>query len=194
MHMSKFKDLVNAVRRGDEQATETLLRQFEAELRIVARVQLSSPGLRRVFDSMDIYQSVITQFYFRVASGQFDIETPQQLKSLLIQMLKNKVVDKVRHVQADIRDARRVEQTPVDDFELLEKSSSASSIASRKELLALIHSRLSAHEQWLVEQRLNGATWEDIGKDCGRSADAVRKQHARAISRVASEIGNERVG
>ena len=78
-----FMDLIRRVRAGDEQASAELVRRYEPAIRIAVRVRLNDPGLRRLFDSMDICQSVLGSFFVRAALGQFELDNPDQLLKLL---------------------------------------------------------------------------------------------------------------
>ena len=63
--------------------------------------------LGRVFDSMDICQSVLASFFLRAAAGQYDLDEPAQLVALLTRMARNKLSHRVREQQARRRDVRR---------------------------------------------------------------------------------------
>ena len=76
--------------------------------RCAAGLRLRNPALRRVFDSMDICQSVLASFFARAAVGDFDLEEPPQLIRLLVGMAANKVAEQARHHQRQRRDVRRV--------------------------------------------------------------------------------------
>ena len=80
------------IRAGDEQAAAELVRRFEPEIRLEVRT-----WLRRVFDSMDVCQSVLTNFFLRVAAGDFDLERPERLAALLAGIARNKLPEHVRH-------------------------------------------------------------------------------------------------
>jgi hypothetical protein len=54
-----FVEFQSAVRRGDLPAAVALLRRFEPALRCVIRRHLADDRLRRVFDTSDIWQSVL---------------------------------------------------------------------------------------------------------------------------------------
>ncbi len=84
----EYVDFVFRVRQGDEQAAEELVRRYEPEIRLEVRgwLRLRNPGLRRVFDSMDICQSVLASFFARAAVGDFDLDEPPQLIRLLVGM------------------------------------------------------------------------------------------------------------
>ena len=49
----------------------------------------------------------------------------------------------------------------------------------------VFHSRLSAEERWLKEQRGLGRTWEVIAAEVGVDPDALRKRYNRKVSQVA---------
>jgi hypothetical protein len=56
-----FRELIDRVRSGDEQAAIDLVRRYEPAIRRAARVRLSVPRLGRLLDSMDIWQSAATR-------------------------------------------------------------------------------------------------------------------------------------
>jgi len=86
-----FRDLILRVRSGDEQAAADLVRRYEPTIRRTVRVRLRNLRLRRVLDSMDVCQSVLLNFFVRVAAGQFELDTPNQLLKLLATMARHKV-------------------------------------------------------------------------------------------------------
>ena len=80
-----FVDLIRRVRVGDEQASAELVLRYEPAIRIAVRVRLNDPRLRRLFDSMDICQSVLGGF-FVARPGAIRLDTPDQLLKLLVTM------------------------------------------------------------------------------------------------------------
>jgi DNA-directed RNA polymerase specialized sigma24 family protein len=58
-----------------------------------------------------------------------------------------------------------------------------------RELLAEAHKRLSEEERRLVEMRNQGRDWADIARELGEGPEALRKRLARAVQRVAAELG-----
>ena len=101
-------DLFRRVRGGDAAAAAELFRRYEPVIRRRVRVwlRMQDPRLRRVFDSMDICQSVLASFYLRTAAGQYDLEEPGQLVALLFQMARHKLAHQVNRQQARRRDIR----------------------------------------------------------------------------------------
>jgi DNA-directed RNA polymerase specialized sigma24 family protein len=59
------------------------------------------------------------------------------------------------------------------------------------EMLAEAYRRLTPDERRVVELRQQEREWADIAAEVGGTAEAVRKQHRRALDRVARELGLE---
>ena len=184
-----FDDLINSVRQGDEEAAAELVRRYESELRVLARVRLTDPSLRRVVDSMDICQSIMANFFVRAAAGQFDLETPEQLLALLATMVRNKATDRVRSEQRDRRDVRRVAKTSVEELGLQEVQKTPGSLVAHQEMLNIVRDQLNDEENEIAGLRLNGCSWEEIAQQIGGTSEAIRKRFSRAIDRVANQIG-----
>src|SRR5947209_14849908 len=102
-------ELFGRLRAGDAEAAAELFRRYEPAIRRRVRVwlRLQDPRLRRVFDSMDICQSVLASFFLRAAAGQYDLEEPGQLIALLFRMAQHKLAHQVARQQAARRDVRR---------------------------------------------------------------------------------------
>src|SRR6188768_1022559 len=93
---TSFTTFMTRVRAGDQQATTELVRLYEPEIRREVRLRLRDPRLRRDFDSMDICQSVLASFFVRAALGQYELDQPEQLLRLLVDMSRKKLVDHAR--------------------------------------------------------------------------------------------------
>lgn len=184
-----FQDLIRRVRAGDGEAAAELVRRYEPTIRRVARVRLLDSRLQRAFDSMDICQSVFGSFFVRTALGQYDLETPEQLLKLLVDMSRKKVTDRVREEGAARRDFRRVQGGAPDERQCAAPGGSPSRQASAKELLHEVRCRLSLDERQLADARAQGKGWVEIAAETGGSPEALRKQFTRAIDRVAQDLG-----
>ena len=68
---AEYSEFIRRIREGDEHAAEELVRRYEPEIRLEVRgwLRLRNPALRRVFDSMDICQSVLASFFARPRSA-----------------------------------------------------------------------------------------------------------------------------
>jgi RNA polymerase sigma-70 factor (ECF subfamily) len=187
-----FQELIRRVRAGDDEAAEELVRQYEPEIRREIRVRLTDPGLRRVVDSMDICQSVLGNFFARAALGQFELDEPRQLLKLLVTMARNRLTDWARQQHAERRDQRR--EVSLDSemdagSEPLAHDPSPSQVVAGRELLEQVRARLSEDERRIADQRAAGLDWRQIAAERGESGEALRKRLARALDRIAGELG-----
>jgi hypothetical protein len=140
----EYSEFIRRIRQGDEQAAEELVRRYEAEIRREVRgwLRLRNPALRRVFDSMDICQSVLASFFARAAVGDFDLNEPPQLIRLLVGMARKKVAEQARHHQRQRRDVRRVGDVDMEAGGIAAVSAeSPSRLASGRELLQKFRER-----------------------------------------------------
>jgi RNA polymerase sigma factor (sigma-70 family) len=187
MTEDSFPELIAGIRACDERAAAELVRRYEPEIRREARFALRDPFLRRTFDSMDVCQSVLCSFFPRAASGEYDIDRPEDLRRLLLRMARNKAVDAVRRHRARRRDHRRA--TSIDGVDVATCSPGPGQVAEGRDLLASIQGRLSEEERRLADLRARGREWADISREVGGTSEGRRKQLTRAIARVSQELG-----
>jgi DNA-directed RNA polymerase specialized sigma24 family protein len=62
-----------------------------------------------------------------------------------------------------------------------------------RELLHQARQRLSAEERRLLELRQEGRGWDEVAALVGGNPEALRKRLARAVERVAGELGLDEV-
>ena len=182
-----FRDLMARVRAGDERAAEELVRRYEATVRLAVRVRLDQSELRRLFDSTDICQSVLGTFFVRAASGQFELDTPEQLVKLLVTMARNKLINHTQQQRAARRDSRRI-QGGVETADPADTDPSPSRVVAARELLQEFRSRLSEDERGLADLRAQGHSWAEIAAEIGGHPDALRFRLTRALDRVAGQL------
>jgi RNA polymerase sigma-70 factor (ECF subfamily) len=187
---TQFRSLIRRVRAGDCAAAEELVRLYGPTIRRVARIRLADTRLQRLFDSLDICQSVFGSFFVRVALGQFDVDTPQQLLNLLVAMSRKKVADHARNAGAARRDYRRTREGQIGECHAAPEAGPVEQVAAR-ELLEEFHRRLSPEERSIADRRAAGLGWAQVAVECGGTPDALRKQLRRALDRVALELGLE---
>jgi RNA polymerase sigma factor (sigma-70 family) len=187
---STFQEFIRRIRAGDEQAAVELVRLYEPAIRVEVRIRLSDPRLFRAFDSMDICQSVLFSFFARAAMGQYDLDRPDQLLRLLVIIARNKVAFQTRRQRAQRRDHRR-NLTLEGAQTLAAADPSPSRQLAGKELLREIRQRLSVAELELADLRAEGREWSEIAAQLGGTPQARRKQLARAVNRVAHQLGFE---
>jgi RNA polymerase sigma-70 factor (ECF subfamily) len=188
---ASFRDLLERVRARDEQAAAELVRRFEPAIRVAVRVRLTDPRLRRQFDSMDICQSVLANFFVRAASGQFELERSEQLVNLLVTMARNRLINEAAKHRAARRDQRRVQAGEVDQAALADSEPTPSVVVANRELLDEARNRLTEEERRIADQRALGRAWADIAAETREKPDALRMRFARALDRIAQELGLE---
>src|SRR5262249_9458334 len=92
-----LRALLDRIRAGDQQAATELVRRYEPALRRAVRLRLRNRQLRRVLDSSDICQAVLLRFFVRVATGRYDLDTPEKVLKLLATMARHQIVNEALH-------------------------------------------------------------------------------------------------
>jgi RNA polymerase sigma-70 factor (ECF subfamily) len=187
----EFRDLIRRVRAGDAQASADLVRLYAPALRLAVHVRLTNPALRRLLDSQDICQSVLASFFLRAASGQYQLETPEQLLKLLASMARRKLVNQATRHQAACRDYRRLRTDGQLGSNLVDPAPDPSVIVAHQELLGEFRRRLSPAERKLADDRAAGRSWQEIAADVGEHPNTLRMRLDRALDRVERELGLE---
>jgi RNA polymerase sigma-70 factor (ECF subfamily) len=182
-----FADFLRRVRAGDAGAAADLVRQYEPVIRCEARLRMTDPRLGRLFDSLDICQSVLASFFVRAAAGQFDLDQPKDLVRLLVRMAHNKVVSQARRHRARAADQARADVSDLDRVGA--DGPTPSQVAAGRDLLAEVRRRLTAEERQIADLRGQGRAWPEVAAELGGTPEARRKQLARALDRVARELG-----
>jgi RNA polymerase sigma-70 factor (ECF subfamily) len=189
-----FADFLRRIRTGDQQAAAELVRLYEPVIRLEVRRRLHDPNLYPLFGSMDICQSVLASFFVRVAVGQYDLDRPGQLLGLLVKMARNKLDEKVRKEHRQRRDSRRREGNGDELLAEHPGGLAPDRVASGKELLQMVRMALTEKERQLADLRAEGLTWPEVAARVGGEAQALRRQHTRALDRIAMQLGLDEVG
>jgi hypothetical protein len=186
----EYVDFIRRIRQGDQRAAEELVRRYEPQIRTEIRswLRMRDSRLQRVFDSMDICQSVLADFFTQSARGEFELDEPSQLVRLLIGMAKKKLADRVRFHQRRRRDVRIVGELQVEVTALPVDTERPSRIVAGRELVEMLWGRFSEEERALAEMRAGGDDWATIALILGGTAEARRKQLNRAVTRAAGGL------
>jgi RNA polymerase sigma factor (sigma-70 family) len=184
-----FADFVRRIRAGDDAAAEELVKRFEPLIRREVRMRIGGHQLKGAFDSLDVSQSVLANFFARAASGQFELERPEQLAGLLVTMARNKLVSRVRLERRLVRDVRRRTAEPDVLNSVADEQPSPSENVSRNELLDRAREMLTDEERQIVELRGQGLGWSEVAARLGGSSQARRMQLARGIERLTRQLG-----
>ncbi len=184
-----FPELIRRVRVGDADAAAELVRRYEPLIRREVRLRLEDTRLNRLFDSDDVCQSVLASFFVRTAAGQFDLERPDQLIRLLLQMARNKVASAARAQSRQRRDHRRASGGDEALEWTADGTPTPSRVVSGRELLEQFRTRLGPEERQIADLRAEGLQWSEVAEKMGGSPQARRMQLARAVERVSQILG-----
>jgi RNA polymerase sigma factor (sigma-70 family) len=190
---STFTAFIKRIRSGDDQATAELVKRYEPEIRREVRLRVRDPRLRRDFDSMDICQSVLASFFVRAALGQYELDRPEQLLRLLVTMARNKLIYQVRRQRRQRRDNRLVDEAGQEKLQTVAAGVSPSQVVEQREILQKVRERLNDDERTIADLRGQGREWAEVAAQMGGTPEGRRKQLARAIERVAGELGLDEV-
>jgi RNA polymerase sigma factor (sigma-70 family) len=186
---SEFQELIQRIRAGDDEAAAVLVRRYEPLIRREVRLRLEDHRLGRLFDSMDVCQSVLASFFVRAAVGQYDLEAPGQLVGLLVKMARNKLASAARQATRQRRDHRRQEGGG-DGFAGIAGNEPTPSVQlARRELLERVRNGLSDEERAIADLRAQSLSWDEIAARLGGQANTRRMQLARAVERLTKEMG-----
>jgi RNA polymerase sigma-70 factor (ECF subfamily) len=187
---SDFQELLQRVRLGDNEAATVLVRRYEPLIRRQVRLQLEDRRLGRLFDSMDVCQSVMASFFVRVAVGGFDLDAPEQLVGLLVKMARNKLASAARKATRQRRDHRRQAAGGAEALDgVVGNEATPSQQMAGRELWEQARQHLSKDELEVADLRAQGLAWAEIAERLGGNANARRMQLARAAERVANQLG-----
>jgi RNA polymerase sigma factor (sigma-70 family) len=189
-----FADLLVRVRDGDQAAAEELIRRYEPVIRVTVRARLTDSRLRRLMDSMDICQSVLAGFFVRAAVGEYDLNESNDLIRLLVKMTHNKIATQYRHHFRGRRDVRKLQDLGDDGLDQVGGEPPPERVAEGRELLAALRGKLTDEERAIADGRGLGKSWQEIADELGGTPEARRKQLARAIDRVAPDLGLDAEG
>jgi len=184
-----FAGFVQRIRAGDDAAALELVTRFEPLIRREIRVRMGDDRLNRGFDSLDVSQSVFANFFSRAASGEYQLERPDQLARLLVTMARNRLVSRVRRERRMVRDVRRLAAEPSVLDQMADGRPSPSEVVSDKEALELLKSTLTEEEHQIFELRRAGLSWDEVASRLGGSGQARRMQLSRGLDRFAQCSG-----
>jgi RNA polymerase sigma-70 factor (ECF subfamily) len=186
-----FHEQLRRIRNGDQRAAADLVRQYEPLIRRAIRFRLGGAGLSAALESADVCQSVLGSFFVRVAAGQYDLASPDDLVRLLTTMARHKLTSQVRRERAARRDRARTTPADAGDERLADPEPSPSQAAAAAELLEEVGRRLSPDERRLMGLRRQGLDWAAIAAEVGDTPALLRKRLSRALDRVTRDLGLE---
>jgi RNA polymerase sigma-70 factor (ECF subfamily) len=181
-----FVTLLDRARQRDPEAVSELCRQYEARLRVAARVRLG-PALRPYLDSMDLVQSVHRSLLIGFRQDKFNISTPENLVALALTLLQRKVARHWRRLQ------RQHQGDPANPDLLPQLLASLSTPQAGPEEVAQFHDQvemlcrqLNFTERKVLALRLDGYTLAEIAEQLGLNQVTLRVRLTRLRERLRS--------
>jgi RNA polymerase sigma factor (sigma-70 family) len=178
----EFFELLAMIRRGDENALATLIREYEPEVRRAAHAVLG-PALRPYLDSIDIAQSVNLILIVGLRSQQFEVLSPDKLIALTAQLVRRRVSRHWRRVRRQDRLDSTDEQGPLDLVERLASlqrpADDPAQIVAYRDQVASLLSELNDMDRQLLELRLEGLSTAEAARRLGADPAVLRVRLGR---------------
>jgi len=192
-------DLLDALKRGDRNACDQLLRRYEPWLNLLARLQIET-HFQGKFGVSDIVQQTMLAAFRDFP--QFRGTTEAELSAWLRQILAHAMAHEIRRYRGtakrDIDRERSIDQQLTQSAQrlrdvLVADGTSPSQRAERNEndlLLSQVLDRLPEdYREVIILRNLQGLSYEEIAERMERNAGAVRMLWVRALARLREEIG-----
>lgn len=184
----EFKNLMQRVHDGSEDAARELLDRYGEHILRVVRRKLSRE-LRSKFDSVDFVQAVWASF-FAGAPKRRGFEHPQALIAFLVTLAQNKVVDAVRQrmltQKYNVNRERALDGSVSGEAAALAaREPSPSQVAVANDEWRRLLADLPARYRRMLELLREGHTQKDIARELGVNEKTVR----RLLDRLNEEPG-----
>ncbi len=177
---------------GDANARDAVVRRFEPRVRDLVHRELHDDFRKRhrwmlaLFSTRDVVQDVLVAVVSALETGDFPSE--DAFTAYLATMVKNRLLDAVRHHEADKRDARRLVRDAEGEVAAAQPDARAKPPAFAAQLAeqaALLHEILDAFEprrRTLLTMRLvDETTYPEIAHQLGyASAETARQAFVEA--------------
>ncbi|MCI0464004.1 MAG: ECF-type sigma factor [Gemmataceae bacterium] len=193
---SAFKELMDRLRAGDQDAAAEVFRRFANRLIGLARTHLDH-RLRQKVDPEDVMQSALHSFFHRHRDGQFDLANWNSLWAMLVVITLRKCGHQAEHFRAACRAVERERSGSVSSGD--DSASSWQAIASdptpsQAALLAeaveqIMQSMGDERERLILKLALQGHTPREISdlteiKRTERTVQRVLERVRRRLERM----------
>lgn len=185
MAEDEFAALLERVRQGDRQAMTDLAHQYEARVRLMARVLLG-PALRPYLDSIDLVQSVHRSLLVGLRQNRLDVRSPEHLLALALTMVRRKVARVWRRGQRQQRMSSSIgnSQLPEVLAALSSTRDDPAAAARFTDQVRQLYEGLSDTDRQLLELRVQGYSTAEIAEQLGIQPVALRVRLVRLRQRL----------
>jgi len=190
-HNYKTQHLVSLAKQGDESALDQLCKAYGERVRRIIRLHVGKE-LRSKLESMDLVQDA---FVSALRSLQdFTYKNEGDFLRWISKIAENRIRDNLDKLHADKRDIRK--EIPLKDNERSSKdsfirdfvpadSTTPSMIISKREELDKLEKAMDKlkpeYKEVISLTKIEGLSYEEVGKRLSKSSDAVRMLLARAM-------------
>jgi RNA polymerase sigma-70 factor (ECF subfamily) len=181
--------LLARVRLGDEAALAELVRSYEPEVRLTARVLLGR-AMRASLDSVDLVQSVHRTLMEGLRDNKLAVSNPQQLLGLAVTLLRRKIAHHWRRLQRQHPlDEEAVETGNLDQVVTSpwEGGPDPALQAAYNDAVNHLFSKLDDQDRRVVQMRLQGYSTAEVARRLGLDADVLRVRLSRLRRRLREE-------
>ncbi len=193
----QLDDLLNRLNRGDLDAAEAILIEYEPQIRIAVSRQLSG-AIRSKLDTMDIVQAVWADVIagFRNNATNWHFDDRRQLKAFLVTLARHRLIDRRRHYRRALERERPLgEFTPVD----LPASQQPrpSEVVQGRELWEQILNQCPPAHRELLRLKREGLSLAEIARRTGLHQGSVRRiiyETARRMAKAGADAESDEEG
>jgi RNA polymerase sigma factor (sigma-70 family) len=180
-----FLDLVVKARAGDTGAMGELVRQYEPEVRTVARLRLG-PALRPYLDSVDLVQSVHRSLMMGLRDDKYQLAGPSDLVALAVTIVRRKAARHWQKVKRQQRDSGTGGDADLPDLiqGLSSPGEDPAATAANRDAIKTVCNRLDLLEKQLLELHLQGYRTTEAAEILGLNPDVLRVKLSRLRAKL----------
>ena len=196
----KTRHLVKLAQDGDESALNRLCNVYGARVLWIIRLRMGAE-LRSKLESIDVVQDVLMSALKDLPN--FTYKTQGDFLRWLSRIAENRLRGYLQRLHANKRDIRK--EVQLNDYRLSAEDSivatldavattTPSAIMSKREELDKLAKAIDAlkpeYRQVIVLTKIEGLSYKEIGKQLGKSSEAVRKLVSRALEELINIFEN----
>jgi RNA polymerase sigma-70 factor (ECF subfamily) len=178
-----FAELIRKARTGDAAAISEIVRRYEPEVRLVARLRLGA-ALRPYLDSVDLVQSVHKSLIRGLQDEKFEIARPEQLVALALTMVRRKAAKAWRKLQRQKRPGDAGDSLPDVLVNLITPQTDPAEEVAFRDAVERLCRDLEPLDKQLLEKNLQGYRTAEIARELGVSGDLLRVRLSRLRAKL----------
>ncbi|VTR98203.1 RNA polymerase sigma factor [Tuwongella immobilis] len=187
-----FDELLVQARQGNADALLEIARQYEPQVRAVARVRLGA-ALRPYLDTIDLVQSVHRSLLMGLRQNKFEFTGPEQLIALALTIVRRKAARQWQRAQRQSRpecghgaggDAGSGANLPEVILALSDDTPEPTHTVANRDAVERLCRELPASDRQLLELSAMGYRTVEIADMLGQNADILRVKLSRLRAKL----------